>query len=122
MVDGKLKTYRLHTISDSRFLKIANFCLRVLEIWNFSLKRTKCPKNEDSENGVTVSALLHIHDVQVKGTQYNLTVKPVVRPEQVSSRTSFSLEFGLGIVSIYLHPLVWAICLCKQTSQTSGCK
>ena len=34
-----------------------------------------------------------------------------VWPKQFSSRTSFSPEFELGLVSIYLHPLVWEICM-----------
>ena len=34
-----------------------------------------------------------------------------VDPVRLSSRTSFSLEFALGLVSIYLHPLVSLDCL-----------
>ena len=45
-----------------------------------------------------------------------------VDPIRFSSRTSFSLEFELGLVSIYLHPLVSLVCLQMLISQTSGCK
>ena len=41
---------------------------------------------------------------------------------QLSSRMSFSLEFQIEPVSIYLHPLVSHFCLHMQISQTSGCK
>ena len=53
-------------------------------------------------------------------TQYVLS--EIVDPVRLSSRTSFSLELQLGLESIYLHPLVWEICICKQTSETNGCK
>ena len=32
---------------------------------------------------------------------------------------SFSPMFELGLVSIHLHPLVWEMCICKQTSETN---
>ena len=37
------------------------------------------------------------------------TVRRQVRSVRLSSRTSFSLELYLGLVSIYLHPLVWLV-------------
>ena len=43
-------------------------------------------------------------------------------PVRLSSRTSFWLMFGLGLVPIYLQLLVWETCISKQASETSGCK
>ena len=34
-----------------------------------------------------------------------------VAPVRLSSKMSFSLEFELGLVSIYSHPLVWLVYL-----------
>ena len=34
-----------------------------------------------------------------------------VDPVRLSSKTSFSLEFALGLVSIYLYPLLSLVCL-----------
>ena len=74
--------------------------------------------------GASVNPLLHTNGPNVMHYwQYNSDDLPLnifswlwfvcklVDPVRLSSRTSFSLEFELGLVSIYLHPLVWVICI-----------